>query len=356
MLRTNSTRSQLGFLLLLLAGALPARADTVIFTHGTRLECKVEGLGPEGWRVLLGNDDKANMTIDPATVERVIYDYDSRLDAITALEETAGERLYDKHYQLGVWCEENGVYDKRMYDRALNRYLYAKGQEGIPDDVLLRLGRMYEQCREPDEAQALKYYRDYLEIHPDSVEAAAAVERLKKTVESQIQKQEPETPASADEGMEVLPWRLERWGNKGTAVGIQEAGNNTRVLKLEFKSGNQDKVAFSHPYRGDLTNKRALVMDLYNPGKSPVKISAAIVTGANFEWYESKTQIAKPEAWTLGVRFDLTRSQWKSKATNWVHRAKPEPLNNIRNLVLLVYNNRSEGVLYVDALHFEDSE
>ena len=110
----------------LLLAVTTARADTVVFTHGTELECKVLGLEPEGWRVILGNDEKASVVLDAATVDHVDYDYDSRLDAIHELEQVAGKPFPRKHYELGLWCEENASYDSMMHDRARNRFLHVR--------------------------------------------------------------------------------------------------------------------------------------------------------------------------------------------------------------------------------------
>ncbi len=333
-------------------------ADTVIFKHGTRLECKVDGLTPEGWKVLLGNEDKASIVLDPKTIETVLYDYDSRLDAIEELETVSGQPLHLKHYELGVWCEENAVYDRNMYDRALNQYLRTRGKEGIPDEVYLRLARMYEMCREPDLAQALAAYREYLKRDPNSIEASAAIERLTPVVaKAAAATKTLPGPVDRNEGLEVKPWTWERWSNKATVSGVQESGNKTRVLQIDFKGGTKDKAAFSHALRQDLTKKKALLMDVYNPGKKPLRLAVAVVTGPGYEWYESRVDPAPPETWSLGLRFDFTRNtHWKSKKTNWVYRTKPADLNNVRSLTILIYNGHTTGKCFIDAIRFEDRE
>ncbi len=331
------------------------RADAVVFKKGTRLECKVVGDTPEGLLVILGNENRGSMVIDRSTVDRIEYDYDSRLAAIERKEKETGEKLYTEHYRLGVWCEEHAASDPTMYERALDRYLYTKDKPGVPDEVYLRLGRMYEKCKEPNPGEAFDAYAAYAKQHPESAEAEAALKRL----EAQ-RKNEPAptpTPDKPGEGLEARPWRWERWSNPGAVRQVKDTGNErTTVLELKYRGGGKDKSAFAHPFNGNLQDKHTLLFDVFNPGKKPVKVAVAVVTGGNYDWYESKMVLARKGDWTLGkdrMRFDLTLSTWKSKATGWAHRTKPENLNVTRNLVILVYNGRSEGTVYVDNIRFE---
>lgn len=340
---------------LLLSTVPSLRADTVIFTYGTRLECKVQGLTPNGWKVFLGNDEMRSLVLDPATVKTIIYDYDSRLAAIREEEQEKGEKLYMKYYELGLWCEEHGGYDIRMFDRALSCFLHVRGKEGIPPEVYLHLGRMFEKSRTKDLQQALQAYQTYLKLNPKSGEASAAIERIQKEL-AENPPVDPVEPATAKEGLEVRPWNLLRGENPGVVQCLQEAANKTRVLEIDYKPGGKDKVGAALLQAQNLEKKSGIVMDIYNPEKHTIDIAMAIVTGAKYEWYESKTIKVPPGKWSIGMRFDLTRNTlWKSKATNWVFRTKPEDLNRVRTMVLLVYNGRRTGKVYFDAIRFEDA-
>jgi len=97
-----------------------------------------------------------------------------------------------------------------------------------------------------------------------------------------------------------------------------------------------------------------VLLDAFNPGKSDLRIALALMTGPNQEWFESEMRSLKPGAWTTGVRFDLTFSNWKCKKDNFQTFAfKPGDLNNVRNLVLLVYSGGTAGNLYIDNLRVE---
>ena len=80
-------------LLLVLSCSVVARADTVFFKKGTRLECKVIGHTPEGLLIILGNEDKGSMVLDRSTIARIEYDYDSRLTEIQEREKEEGKPL-----------------------------------------------------------------------------------------------------------------------------------------------------------------------------------------------------------------------------------------------------------------------
>jgi hypothetical protein len=337
--------------LTLLTGS--AKADTVYFKSGTSLECKVIGEIPEGLLVELGSDGKASLVLDRATILRIEYDFDSRLDEIRRQEKEAGQKLWLEHYKLGLWCEERAQMDQSMCDRALDRYLYAKTREGIPDEVWLRLGRMFEHCREPNLREALAAYQEYLRLHPDSGEAAAAIKRIEDALPQTPGTADPGAPAGAD-GMETLSWLRQTWGHEGGARGVRDSGNgNTVVLELEFRGGGKDKAAYRLALDKSIENAKALVFDIYNPENKPIKICVALVTGDDYEWYESHAQTVSPGKWLMGMRFDLTLNTWKSKATNWAHRTKPGNLNRARNLLILVYNGKQDGKLFVDDIRFE---
>lgn len=327
------------FLLLPDAG----RSDTVIFRHGTRLECKVEGIRPEGLRVNLGSEDKGSLVLDPATVEKIEYDYDSRLDALD-------EKDYPGHYDLGVWSE-----DRDMYSQALSRYLYVYGNDAdsVPPELYLRIGRMFEKIKPPKPAEAYRAYGLYLEKRPDSAEAQMAMKRLEPKVAGA-------KPAADDEltdesGLETRAWKWAEWDNRGTIRTVTAAGKRRNiVLEAEYEGGGKDKAPFVLPLNTDLSGSGALVLDLLNPEKKPIRIGVALITGNGYEWYESESRTVPAGEWAIGMRFDLSRKKWKSKETNWRHTTTPQDLNRARTLVLLVYNGRASGKLYADEIHFKE--
>lgn len=338
--------------------AVGARADTVFFKSKTSLECKVVGDMPEGLLVILDARGKSSLVLDRSTILRIEYDFASRLKALRKQERENGKRDYRAHYELGLWAEERGLYDQKLNDRALNQYLAVVGKPGVPDEAYLHLGRMYEKSKEPNLGEALRAYQTYLQAHPESAEAAAAVARLTKRLAQNPEAANPKPAApSGKEGMETRTWFWDRWSNKGTVRNVLDTGNKSNVvLELSYTGGGKDKASFKltgKNRRNDLSQKKAIVMDVFNPGQRPLQIGIAVVTG-NHEWFESTTKTVPPGKWTLGVRFDLTRKQWKSKATNWVHRTQPANLNNTRRIHILLHNGRENGKIYLDNFGFED--
>ncbi len=339
-----------------LIAAVSAKADTVIFKAGTKLDCKVKGDTPEGLFIVLGDEEKGSMILDRATIERIEYDYDSRLKELAEREAATGANLAQEHYELGVWCEEQGPRDRQMYGRALERYLYCKDKPGVPEDIWLRLGRMYEKIEPPNPQEALAAYSEYLKRDPASAEAKAAVERLANEAAAKA----APAPAEPDksEGLEVKGWSIQgagNWANQGSVRSITDTGNNrTAVLQVRYEGSGKDKTAVCLPLPGDLSKAKAIVFDAFNPEKADARVAVAVVTGPAFEWYESRTAVAKAGGWTMGMRFDLTFSNWKCKASGWNHAVKPSDLNNMRTLWILIYNGGNNGGIYLDSIRIEE--
>ncbi len=363
----------LSVLVLLLLATAPAGADTVFFRHGTRLECKVEGETPEGLRVLLPDAadvpsglgapsaaDGAETPIppsailDPETIERIEYDFESRTAALEPDD-------WQGHYDLGRWAEERG-----MRRRALMQYLYVQGKEGVPTEVYLRIGRLYEAVRPPAPKQAAAAYRRYLHLAPEASDASGVREALER-LETAGEADPSDTPdpsgavappaGAAREGdwLEAGDWQRDGWGNEGSARTVENtAAGDDRVLELRYRTGDHDKAAFTRTVRQNLSNARQIVFDVYNPENHPVKIAVALTTLPGYTWYESGVRTAQPGGWTTGIAFNLTRETWKSEASNWAFKTSPGNLERVERMSVLVYNPRNSGVLYLDRIHFEE--
>ncbi|MCX7935035.1 MAG: hypothetical protein N3A66_07225, partial [Planctomycetota bacterium] len=254
------------------------------------------------------------------------------------------------------WCEEQGLRDRQMYARALERYLHCKDKPGVPDDVWLRLGRMYEKIEPPNPQEALAAYNEYLKRDPASAEAKAAKERLEAAVAKAAPP--PAVDTAKGDGLEVKGWSIQgagNWANQGNVRSVIDTGNNrTAVLQVKYEGSGKDKTAVCLPFQGDLSKAKAIVFDAFNPEKADARLAVAVVTGPAFEWYESRTAVAKAGEWTMGLRFDLTFSNWKCKATGWNHAVKPADLNNVRTLWILIYNGGASGNIYLDSIRIEE--
>jgi hypothetical protein len=334
------------------------RADTIVFKNGLRLECKVDAVTAEGLRILLGNEGKGSLVVELETVERIEYDYDSRLDALEGED-------YTGHYALGAWAESN-----EMPTRALDRYLYAKGKPGVPPEVYVRIGRMFEKVDPPKPEEAYWAFRQYLEAAggttgPDAAPAAGgtddpwlaeAEERAGRIYDALGESllQASAQQMTAETGLETRAWSWPRWDNAGEAKTIAAAGKKRNlVLELDYKGGSHDKTPFALTLEKSLAEVKAIRMDIYNPNPQKVGLALAVITGEGYEWFESRGRVAAPGQWTLGLRFDLTREKWKSKASGWSHTVVPASLDRVRSIVILVYNGNATGTIYIDDIQFE---
>jgi hypothetical protein len=369
--------------LLPLVAAAPARADTVIFRHGTRLECKVVARTEGGLRVLLPDAAPAEAAaadpdapagegerplpyaiLDPGTIARIDYDFESRTEALEAED-------WQGHYGLGLWAEEMG-----MRRRALMQYLYVQGKPDVPPEVFVRIGRLYEAVRPPEPEEAAAAYRRYLRLSPGGGAAEEAREGLARLAKeaaepdggSGIRQEErgvgtrrppggsllvspDDVPA---DGLETGAWQRAGWGNEGAARMVRNTGGEgDEVQELRYRAGSNDKAAFTRSIQQDLSAAAALVFDVYNPTDREVKLAVALTTLPGYTWFESRVRTVAPRSWTIGVRFDLTREVWKEEATGWRYVSKPRNLDNVQRLSILIYDRQNSGTLYLDRVRFE---
>ncbi len=323
-----------------------ARADTIIFKHGTRLECQVVETSEEGVVVIVGDNPDNRIVLNPATIDKIEYDFESRFKRL-------GAEDYRGHYELGLWCEEMVSADEEMALKALERFQYVLGKPDIPDEVYLHLGRMYEYIKPPNEEQALSAYKMYIQAHPESTEAIEAVARLQEIVEAR----EPTVEKSAAEGLETKQWLHEGWSNPAKVRKLTDVKNNNNVvLELAYEDNTKYKAAFKLLMKDNLSAYGRLVFDVYNDSEQTVPIAVAMVAGQDSLWYELTAPAGcKRKAWTQNVEIDLQKKNWKSfKMDKQLSNATAPDLKRVYSLLILVFNREKKGKVYIDSIRFEE--
>ncbi|GEM_PF-2767971 len=340
-----------------LAGPGAARADTVYFQSGNELSCKVipPAEGDEYVRVLVGPEEQGSMLLRRESIERIEYDYDSRLAALA-------DDDYPGHYELGLWCLERDLVDK-----ALERLRHAHGHEGVPPESAFHIARAYEKQGPPGLLNARKYYEAYLEAAPQGDRAEAArqgLERVNERIRAQGLDPQPTPAPSEPQGLETGDWSPPGWGYDAEVQRAQVQGREGQVvLKIAYKHRDargrlprpdQRKTPVQLSVEEDLTGTPVLQFDVYNPEKAALPLSVAVATGPSFEWFESEVFTVPPEQWRTDLRMDLSRKTWKSAAAGWQHTTAVQNLDRVRNLILILHNEDRTGEAYVDAVRFSE--
>lgn len=355
---------RLGMILLAaiaLGGAL-GHADTVVMKTGRRLTCKV--IPPEEGdttvRVILGDDESGSLLLPREGIERIEYDYDSRLDELT-------EEDYLGHYQLGLWCLK-----RALYTEAIARFRHAAGGEGVPDEVWFHLAQAYEQQATPDFPAAHRSYQAYLvktaaaETTPArAAEAREAVQRLEKTMQDLGLAAEDAAPEEDEivDGLEAGPWGAPRWGNAAEVSRVAFAAeDDNHLLRVEYRGEdhtgkklppNDAKAPVQLSLGGekmDFSKTPVLRFRARCEGRRSVRFSVAVTTGTGYQWFESKLLRAPAEEWSGPLEVDLTDRTWKAEKTGWKHTAAVDDINRVRNLLFVIYNGRNDGTIYFEEI------
>lgn len=323
----------------LLCMVLPLFGDTIYFQNDLTLECDVQKVTDKNITI---KHTKGTFTFPVDRIDHIEYNFEKKRAMIK-------EGDFKSHYELGLWC-----FDCNQEDNALSQFLFCEGKPDVPDDVYLKIARIY--LNKDHKEQTIEYYKKYLAKHPENQLVAKKTEELTGEQEelSSTSKNE-EHLKKADEGLEILSgWRIEKWANPGTVIltkTIQKKTEN-KMLKVEYQAKSSDKTALRVQYRTDLTDKKSCVLDLYNPANYVISMAIAFVTSPGYNFYESKGVMLQP-GWNLNIEFDLTTSDYKSKATNWTFKSDIKNKNSLVQFILLVYNGSRKGIVFIDNIKIE---
>ncbi|MCL4504716.1 MAG: cellulase family glycosylhydrolase [Chloroflexi bacterium] len=151
----------------------------------------------------------------------------------------------------------------------------------------------------------------------------------------------------------VTSWAPGTWpdfhDSSATRVVISEqhASRGSHALQMLFDEGNQPKAIFHLDRRLDISGTQTVAFDLYNEDGAARAVGIALRSGAEQQWQESRPAPVKPGE--NAVQFDLGASAYKTAATNWQYSATLQALNDVRQLAIVVYPNKS-GSVYLDKL------
>lgn len=294
-------------------------------------------------RVIRRTEDSVYVSVPPGVIElprssikRIDFNMASRLAELPSDD-------YAGRYRVAVSALEEGNLEEAK--PVLEELV---GKDGVPNDVLRRLARIYEAQGEL--AKALDFWKRYALANPSDEEAKARIAELEKKLSPQQgESPAPPQPVHANEGLEAGSWDVLNWGNP-CSVSIQTIDGN-QVLMVDVPAGGtRDKAAIGRAVSLDLSAKEKLRFSVFNAEKNRCEVAIALITAADY--FESRTISVRPD-WNLDLEIDLKGKDFKSKETNWRFETAIKSLDQVRQLILLVYCGRQKALLYFDAVRAE---
>jgi serine/threonine protein kinase len=160
----------------------------------------------------------------------------------------------------------------------------------------------------------------------------------------------PTRPAGRGrDGMEGEPgWVAEKWGNPAELQIVDQGKDSkNRVLCVAFRDTRKNKVAVRLDGTWDLTAYDTLRFDVWNASEGSISLAVAFNTLPGWRFFETPTERIAPKKWTT-MSIDLNAKNYKCAENNWCHKGPLENRDNVKQIILTIYNSTQEGVVYFD--------
>ncbi len=362
--------------LLLFGGAV--RADTLFFKDGLQLSgSRVE--------VLRETESGVDVKVSLGTItipwhriqrERVDIEFDTRMANMKADGRDTPRELFEFATLL---------VRHDMLSEAANVCGQILQKERVSEDILLGVARQME------EQQQWKHAKTALEmvlrVNPSRQDVVRWLDRVaknaaeaepppEKPAEGQPDKpadkppaaqpekppekqpEKPPEPPKVIEGLEAEEdWVIEPWGNAGSVSVLPQGPDKNKVLSVSYGSTDKDKAAVRLSGAWDLTDRKTLVFDIWNAAQSSIGLSVGFNTMPGWQFLESTAKSIRPsqKQWAT-VKFSLTAKRFKSAETKWRNTGELANRDNVKQIILMVYNTSKDGVVYFDNIRFVDEE
>jgi hypothetical protein len=328
------------------AGCACAAEDVVLLVNGQRLVGTLDGTADQKQGTVAIRTSNGLLRIRSELVARVEESYATRRAKVRD-DDAAGLLA------LAKWCLTKG-----MKTEALELLTLAVAAADVPIEARGLNATLVDELSGPEKALPLyQAYRAARGSDPAILARLKELEDVDRAARGEANDPVPAAavPAVAD-GMEAKGWDAEspQWSNAVEAKVVTlttEAGRN-QVVELDFTGGGKDKMAVKRPLRGiSLGENGELAMYACNRSKDPLRLAVALKTG-NYVFHESQTLTVPADEKWHEVRVNLRSKEWKSEASQWAYNAEVANLDDLKEMQILVYNGKSDGVLLLDGIDF----
>jgi len=323
-----------------------AAEDLVLLTNGQRLIGTLDSaVEPKPGTVAI-RTSSGLLRIRSDLVARVDESYATRRAKVS---DTDAEGLV----VLAKWCLTKG-----MKTEALELLSLVMKIAVVPVEARGLYAQLIDELKGPEAALPLyQFYRAATGSDPAILARLKELEDVDRAARGEANDPVPSAAVpTVPDFMEAKGWNGEslQWSNPVTAKIIPlptDKGTNT-VVELTFTGGDKDKMAVKRPLAGvTLGENGEVAMFACNRSKAPMRMSLALKTG-NYIFHESQTLVLPADAAWHEVRINLHSKDWKCEASKWAYTSEVANLNDLKEMQVLVYNGKADGVLLLDSIDF----
>lgn len=323
-----------------------AAEDLVLLTNGQRLIGALDSTADARPGTVAIRTTNGLLRIRSELVARVEESYPTRRAKV-------GDKDAAGLLSLAKWCLTKG-----MKTEALDLLTLAIACADVSVEARGLYAQLLDETKGPEEA--LPFYQAYRAAKgtdPAILARLKELEDVDRVARGAANDPVPSVqPPTVADGLEAKGWDAEspQWSNLVTTkvVGMETEKGRNQVIEVTFTGGDKDKMAVKRPLRGvSLGDNGEVAMYACNRGKLPLRLSLALKTG-NYTFHESQTlEVPADEAWHE-VRINLRSKDWKSEASKWTYTSEIANLDDLKEMQILVYNGKSDGVLLLDGIDF----
>ncbi len=328
--------------------------DLIFLANGQSMQVLLERLPkPEDKELLLKTPGGGELAIDQSLVAEIRPGLDHRLAHYN--KHDLNEQLELARYCLAAQRKE----------AALKLFEAVHAQKKLPPSQLRSLAQLTDQFHGPEAALPLyQLYRDQkgkdtvtlgrLQVLEDAI--AAHKEKV-----AEIYAKNP-SAKTISEGLEKMTtWRTEniKWANPVSVTNhpIEMGGNRINtVLQADYEGGEKQKASIVLPTKIDVREQNMFTFFISNPSKNDIRISIAVKCGDRWDYFESRSKSVSAQSVWEEVSFDLKRNDFKSQASEWQHKDKISQPEAIREIQILMHNDKASGTLLIDGIGFSSSQ
>ncbi len=327
--------------------------DLIFLANGQSMQVLLDKLpSPDDKEVLIKTPGGGELSLTQALIAEIRPGLDYRLA-------NANQKDHAEQIELARYC----IAAQRKED-ALKLLKAAHKQKALKPAQLRSLAQLTDQFEGPE--AAIPLYKSYRDQGGKDVIALARLKTLEAAIAAHKAKVEEifaKNPAARkiSEGLEVKTnWRSEniKWANslkvKNHPLPMGENRVNT-VLQVDYKGGDKYKASVVLQTKIDVREQNLFTFYASNPSDKAIRLSIAVKCGDRWEYYESRTKTLSKQAVWEQISFDLKRSDFKSQATSWQHKDTIKEPHAIREIQILMHNDRNDGTIMFDGIGFSKS-
>jgi hypothetical protein len=149
-------------------------------------------------------------------------------------------------------------------------------------------------------------------------------------------------------------WKVGNYGDPASlSLATSGISEGKQSLLVKFTNTGKGKAGIYKEDARDISEYNGFLLDVYNATNSELNLAVAFITGQGSTWYESNIKSLHPK-WNQNVRFDLTKSEFKSQKSAWNYTVPIGDKTQMKSVnLLLLPGGLQQGMVYIDNIRFE---